>query len=230
MKRQRKDAREKSKAGPERPGHRASTALSSFLLPLFSAVLEGAGNSLLRLDPETLARLGELQGRVVQLVFLDLGVSLYLLPTEAGLLLRDHHEGVADVTLSGNLPAFARLGLAAQPGLFFSGTLAIEGDMELGQRFQRVLEGVSIDWEEQLSRVLGDVAAHGIGNLVRGTLAWQRRTLSTFGQNLTEYLQEERRDLPPRHRIDDYLREVDELRADCDRLARRVARLRHQED
>ena len=214
MKRQRKEKREKRKATP--------AVLFSFLSSLSSAFL--------RLDPETLARLGELQGRVVRLVFLDLGVSLYLLPTEAGLLLRDHHEGVADVTLSGNLPAFARLGLGAQPGLLFSGTLAIDGDVELGQRFQGVLEGVTIDWEEQLSRVLGDVAAHGIGNLVRDTRAWQRRVLSTLGQDLTDYLQEERRDLPPRHRIDDYLREVDELRADCDRLARRVARLRHQED
>ena len=214
MKRQRKEERGKRK---EQIG-----VLSSFLSSLSSAFL--------RLDPETLKRLGELQGRVVRLVFLDLGASLYVLPTEAGLLVRDHHEGVADVTLSGNLPAFARLGLGAQPGLFFSGALAIDGDVELGQRFQRVLEGVTIDWEEQLSRVLGDVAAHGIGNLVRDAVAWQRRTLSTLGQDLTEYLQEERRDLPPRLRVDDYMREVDELRADCDRLARRVARLRHPED
>ena len=217
MKRQGKEKTEKRKGIP--------TVLSSFLFPLSSAV-----SAFLRLDPETLARLGELQGRVVRLVFLDLGVSLYLLPTEAGLLLRDHHEGEADVTLSGNLPAFARLGLGAQPGLFFSGTLAIDGDVELGQRFQDVLQGVTIDWEEQLSRVLGDVAAHSIGNLVRDARAWQQRTLSTIGQDLTEYLQEERRDLPPRHRVDDYMREVDELRADCDRLARRVARLQRKED
>ena len=177
-----------------------------------------------------MGRLGELQGRVVRLVFLDLKVSLYLLPTEAGLLLRDHHAGEADVTLSGNLPAFARLGLGAQPGLFFSGTLAIDGDVELGQRFQGILEGITIDWEEQLSRVVGDVAAHSIGNLVRDARAWHRHTLNTLAQDLTEYLQEERRDLPPRHRIDDFLREVDELRADCDRLARRVARLQHKED
>ena len=217
MKRQGKEKTEKRKGIP--------TVLSSFLFPLSSAV-----SAFLRLDPETLARLGELQGRVVRLVFLDLGVSLYLLPTEAGLLLRDHHEGEADVTLSGNLPAFARLGLGAQPGLFFSGTLAIDGDVELGQRFQDVLQGVTIDWEEQLSRALGDVAAHSIGNLVRDARAWQQRTLSTIGQDLTEYLQEERRDLPPRHRVDDYMREVDELRADCDRLARRVARLQRKED
>ena len=216
MKGQGKEKREKRKGIP--------TVLSSFLFPLSSAV-----SAFLRLDPETLARLGELQGRVVRLVFLDLGMSLYLLPTEAGLLLRDQHEGAADVTLSGNLPAFARLGLGAQPGLFFAGTLTIDGDVELGQRFQRVFEGVTIDWEEQLSRVLGDVAAHGIGNLVRDARAWQQRTLSSLGQDLTEYLQEERRDLPPRHRIDDYMRQVDELRADCDRLARRIARLRQQE-
>ena len=216
MKRQGKEEREKRKETP--------SVLASFLFPLSSAV-----SAFLRLDPETLARLGELQGRVVRLVFLDLKTSLYLLPTQAGLQLRDQHAGEADVTLSGNLPAFARLGLGTQPGLFFSGTLIIDGDVQLGQRVQRVLQGVTIDWEEQLSRVLGDVAAHGIGNLVRDFHTWQRRTLNTFGENLSEYLQEERRDLPPRHRVDDYMRGVDELRADCDRLTRRVARLRHED-
>ena len=224
MKGQKKGEKEKPNEGP------ATTRLAAFVFPLLSAVLEGAGNSVLRLDPATLGRLGELQGRVVRLVFLDLGVMLYVLPTEAGLLLREQYDGVADVTLSGNLPAFVRLGLGARPGHFFTGTFTLDGDVELGQCFQQIVAGLDIDWEEQLAQVLGDVAAHGIGRLARDLRDWQRHTLSTLGQDLAEYLQEERRDLPPRHRIDDYMRAVDELRADCDRLARRVERLLHQGD
>jgi ubiquinone biosynthesis accessory factor UbiJ len=197
--------------------------------PLITSVLEDAGNRILRLDATTLERLGALHGRVIRLLFTDLHTSLYLLPSESGLRLLNDHAGAPDVTLSGRLPAFARLGLGAQPGLFFSGELTISGDVELGHRFQRIFEGIDIDWEEQLSRVVGDVAAHGIGNFLRAVHAWQRQALATFGQDLAEYLQEERRDLPQRHSVDAYMRAVDELRADSDRLEQRIARLRPKE-
>jgi ubiquinone biosynthesis protein UbiJ len=45
---------------------------------LFMPFIEEAGNRLLRLDPETLRRLGDLQGRVLCIEFRDLGRRLYL--------------------------------------------------------------------------------------------------------------------------------------------------------
>lgn len=190
-----------------------------------TSVLEDAGNRYLRLDPATLARLGDLQGRVLRMSFTDLDVSLYMLPSEAGLRLAAEHPAEPDVTLSGRLPAFARLGLGADTGLFFSGDLSVSGDVELGHRFQRILQQVDIDWEEQLSRVVGDVAAHQFGNLARAARTWQRQAFDVLGRDLAEYLQEERRDLAQRHQVEGYLHRVDELRADADRLEQRIARL-----
>ena len=40
---------------------------------LFTPFIEEAGNRLLRLDPETLRRLGDLQGQVFCIEFRDLG-------------------------------------------------------------------------------------------------------------------------------------------------------------
>ena len=195
-----------------------------------TALLADVGNRVLRLDPATLAGLGALHGRVVCLTFTDLATSVYLQPSESGLRVLSAYEGVADVTLRGRLPAFARLSLGAQPGLFFSGELAISGDVELGHRFQRVLEGLDIDWEEQLSRVVGDVAAHAIGNVVRDARAWGRQAGSTFGQDVAEYFIHERRDLPARPAVESFLQAVDTLRADVDRLTQRIARLQRTQD
>jgi ubiquinone biosynthesis protein UbiJ len=199
-------------------------------LQLLASVLEDAGNRVLRLDPATLAGLGALHGRVVCLTFTDMVTSVYLQPSESGLRVLHDYAGTADVTLSGRLPAFARLSLGAQPGLFFSGELTISGDVELGHRFQRVLEGLDIDWEEQLSRVVGDVAAHAIGNLVRDARAWTRQAGSILGQDVAEYLTEERRDLAPRQVVEPFLRAVDTLRADVDRLTQRIERLQRTRD
>jgi ubiquinone biosynthesis protein UbiJ len=195
-----------------------------------TALLEDAGNRVLRLDAATLAGLGALHGRVVCLTFTDMATSVYLQPSESGLRVLHDYAGTADVTLSGRLPAFARLSLGAQPGLFFSGELTISGDVELGHRFQRVLEGLDIDWEEQLSRVVGDVAAHAIGNLVRDARAWTRQAGSILGQDVAEYLTEERRDLAPRQVVEPFLRAVDTLRADVDRLTQRIERLQRTRD
>ncbi|OGI58873.1 MAG: hypothetical protein A2V58_05070 [Candidatus Muproteobacteria bacterium RBG_19FT_COMBO_61_10] len=199
-------------------------------LQLLTSVLEDAGNRVLRLDPATLAGLGALHGRVVCLTFTDMATSIHLQPSESGLRVLHDYAGTADVTLSGRLPAFARLSLGAQPGLFFSGELTISGDVELGHRFQRVLEGLDIDWEEQLSRVVGDVAAHAIGNLVRDARAWTRQAGSILGQDVAEYLTEERRDLAPRQVVEPFLRAVDTLRADVDRLTQRIERLQRTRD
>jgi ubiquinone biosynthesis protein UbiJ len=192
---------------------------------LLVALLEDAGNRVLRLDPDTLHRLGELQGRVVRLVFTDLQVELFLVPSAAGLRVLTRSPQSPDCTLRGRLPAFARLATGGQPGLFFSGELAIDGDVDLGHRMQHILARLEIDWEEPLSRVVGDVAAHALGSMVRGARAWQQRALNTLAEDLADYLQEERRALPSRYALDRYVREVDDLRADCERLAQRVARL-----
>jgi ubiquinone biosynthesis protein UbiJ len=195
---------------------------------LFVSVLEEAGNRLLRLDPETLRRLGELPDRPICLEFRDLGRRLYLHPSEAGFRLATDSAQPAAVTLRGNLRVFVRLGRAAGEGAPAVGELEIEGDVGLGQRLQKILAGMDLDWEEQLARLTGDVAAHEMGRAVRAVVAWHRRAFRTFGLDATEYLQEEARLVPVRSEVDAFLGAVDVLRNDVDRLAARVRRLREK--
>jgi ubiquinone biosynthesis protein UbiJ len=131
-----------------------------------------------------------------------------------------------DVTIRGNVPLFARLLIGdATPTPSTSAALEISGDIELGQRFQRILRTLDIDWEEQASRLVGDVAAHQIGRAARALRAWGRDAVRTLGQDATEYLQEESRVLAKRPQVDGFLRDVDRLRGDVDRLLKRLERL-----
>ncbi|GMQ89724.1 MAG: SCP2 sterol-binding domain-containing protein [Gammaproteobacteria bacterium] len=195
------------------------------------SLLEALINRMLRLDNESLRRLGELDGKVIRIV---LGrstdsvapVEIYALPSADGLRLRRQPDREPDVTLSGTLPVLLRLGGGdVRPELFASGDLEISGDAELGRRFQRAMVDLDIDWEEQASRIVGDVAAHELGNLLHGARAWQARSLRSLGEDLTEYLQEESRVLVNRNRVEAFLCEVDGLRADADRLEARLRRL-----
>ena len=103
--------------------------------------------------------------------------------------------------------------------------VTINGDAEIAEGFQELLRAARPELEEELSRHIGDVAAHQVGNVLRGLTGWGRNAAATFAANVGEYLQEEGRDLVTRTEMDEFLREVDEQRETADRLEARVAQL-----
>jgi ubiquinone biosynthesis protein UbiJ len=192
---------------------------------ILTRLAESALNRLLRLDPETLRRLGELDGKRLRLRLADpAGRSreLDLLPSEGGLRLDpasgDHEP---DVMIAGTPAVFARL-LFGEVRPDNRAELTIRGDLELGNRFRAILERLDLDWEEQVSQVTGDVIAHALGNAARDLRVWGREAVHTLGQDASEFLHEESRLLAPRERIAAFLAEVDRLRADADRLDKRL--------
>lgn len=195
--------------------------------PALLSLAEEAINRVLRFDPEVRQRLGELHDKVIRLRLSGVTpFDIYALPSESGLRLRAEHEREPDVTISGEIPVFAKLAwgrVTSRP--VPGGEIQISGDIELGQRFQRILESIDIDWEEQAARVVGDVAAHQLGNAMRGLSRWSVQSLRTLGEDASEYLREETRLLAPRAQVESFLRAVDVLRDDMDRLEKRIASL-----
>jgi len=189
------------------------------------AGLEITLNRYLGLDPETMARLCGLTGKVIDVELRGLGITLHMAPHSGGIQLLHDYAAEADAVISGTPISLARVGLGEERGLVFAGEVEIRGDVTLGQRFEAILRDIDIDWEEQLSSLVGDVAAHQVGNLVRDTLSWGSKTLETFGRDVSEYLQEESRHLPQRDEVETFLAEVDVLRNDVERLDARAKRL-----
>lgn len=193
---------------------------------LVTVAIEAAINQVLALDPDTLERLRALNGKVIAIELQGLDVTLYLIPTDAGLSVFGHFEGEPDTTLRGTPVGMLRMGLAENAGdSFFAGDVEISGDVELGTQFRDILDDLDIDWEEHLSHITGDVVAHKVGNLLRDAVDWGRKTLDTLGRDGAEYLQEESRDLPTRGEMEAFLAAVDTLRSDVDRLEARIKRL-----
>ncbi len=197
---------------------------------LATAVAEDAANRLLRLDPQTLRRLGDIDGHVFCLQVLGaqerVGGQWYFFPSEGGFRVRREFDGKPDVTISGNLPSFLRLvGGERAAGVIRGGDMRISGDLELGQRFQRALKDFDVDWEEILSGYVGDSLAHQVVRGGRAFGRWRRNAAETLRADAREYLEEELRILPRREQVDSFVADVDRLRGDVDRLAARIARL-----
>ena len=90
---------------------------------------------------------------------------------------------------------------------------------------RHILDELDIDWEEQLSRLTGDVVAHQLGNLARRGRHVLRHGLNTLEQDIGEYLQEELRVLPTRIETENFSSDVTRISMDVERLAARVKRL-----
>jgi ubiquinone biosynthesis protein UbiJ len=169
----------------------------------------------------------ELDGRVLAVRVPDTALAAYLQVTDGVVSASANYEEEPDVVVSGSVLSLARMAGPEGESLFRDGTVAINGDALVAQQFQRLLRYGRPDLEEELSTVIGDVAAHGVGEFVRGAVRWVDETRRTMGENVGEYLQEESRAVPCRHEVDAFRKDVNELRDD---VARFEARLRAHEE
>lgn len=135
-------------------------------------------------------------------------------------------EPAPDVTLA---LAMERLpGLLAEGGLDKASTaVRLQGDASLAETLGFVFRHLRWDAEEDLSRLVGDIAAH---RLMRGARAVHQtglRTLESLSGNLGEYLTEESRLLVPRDEASPLNKQLTDLRDALARLEKRIERLEH---
>jgi ubiquinone biosynthesis protein UbiJ len=134
-------------------------------------------------------------------------------------------DSAADASISGTVPALLQLlkgGAARAPG---TPAAQIRGDAETANRYRELFMLAQPDPEEELSRWIGDFPARRVSQFAKRALAFARHARRTAGENIAEYLQEESRDLVNKTELEEFLRDVDELRETADRIEARLERL-----
>ena len=163
-----------------------------------------------------------LDEKVLALHVAGVPLSVYFKAHGESMTLHTEHQGTPDATLSGSPLSLLRLAGPAPEAALRGGSVHIEGDAEVAQTFSELLKAAQPDLEEELSRVVGDVAAHQIGNAARSALGFARRAKDTFTQNVAEYLQEEGRDVPNRTEAEEFVQGVDQVRDGVERCEARL--------
>jgi ubiquinone biosynthesis accessory factor UbiJ len=98
----------------------------------------------------------------------------------------------------------------------------MQGDMELAQEISYLARNLTWDVEEDLSKLVGDIAAH---RLVSGTKAlrqWGREAVLRSSQAAAEYWTEESPLIASRVKVEGFVRDVAELREALERLEKRI--------
>ncbi len=178
-------------------------------------------NHLLEQQPWAAERLRPFAGQAVEFrcpPFPDLRLRV----TDTGLLDRAQAETVSALVVKltpGTLPFLLARDETARK------QVEIEGSADLASAVDHLFRNLNWDFEEDLSKVFGDIVAHRLASGGRAFAAWQRETALRLAENLVEYWTEEQPLLARPDDVEHFCREVDTLRDDVARIEKRIERL-----
>ncbi len=156
-------------------------------------------------------------------------VRLNIPPANASLtILEDGGLAMAGETLNADASVYLSPSLALR--LIAKDTDAmsqvrIEGDTELAKTLAKVLQNIKWDYEEDLSKVVGDISANKASAFAKNTAQEVKQQAVNFAEMTAEYWQEENPLIAKKRHVEDFLQKVDVLRDDVERLEKRLAKL-----
>jgi ubiquinone biosynthesis protein UbiJ len=193
---------------------------------LFENMLTAIASRLLALDAETSAHLTRLNDRAIALCVRDRDWKIFAVVSDSKVTFSRNFAGDVDVSMLGQLTDYIALVKANKGGeSLAAGRIEITGDLAVAQDVQAVLDGLELDFDEMLSRFVGDVMAHQIGRVVRGAGRSAKGALGKCESDLGDYLAHELRAVPVREDVEALRRSILVLTEDVDRAQARLRKL-----
>lgn len=186
--------------------------LAGALIPLLNHLIDQSGWAAARLQPYSGQQLRLALGGLA----LDLGIA------DDGRFCAADPAGEISVSIS--LPTEALLTLASDPAKAMA-QARLEGSAELAEAVGFVFRHLRWDAEEDLARLVGDIAAYRLVRTGQSALNWAKEIKERSLENASEYLAEEARLLVPAHAQQHFSRDLLTLRDDLARLEKRIKHL-----
>ena len=174
-------------------------------------------NRMLQAAPRAMTRLQRFVGKTV--VFKSGPFHLRLTVVANGAVDVASQGARADVTMT-LPPALLPRFVVREEAAFTE--VSVQGDAEFAQEIFFLARNLEWDIEEDLSRITGDIVAHRIVATANSVREWRKDAASRLGENVKEYLTEERPALVPRREVEAFLHDVDTLRDDVARMEKRI--------
>lgn len=186
---------------------------------LASQAAVGAINRMLDREAWARTKLTPFAGRSARFDVPPFALSLRV--TDEGRLAAEADSSPA-VTVRASL---ASLPLALTDPKALMRDVRLEGDADFAQALSFVLQNLRPEPEEELSRFVGDAAAQRLVALARGALAQARSGGERLAQSAADYFTAEQPLLATRAEVRAFDAEVNAVRDDTERLAKRIDRL-----
>ncbi|WP_455209524.1 ubiquinone biosynthesis accessory factor UbiJ [Kaarinaea lacus] len=192
-----------------------------------TTLIEITLNRYLDLDPDAKSNMSALADKIIQITIRDLDVPLYMKVSGDRIEVLSSFDEAVDSEIRASVISLMKMGLARDAKVVGE-DIEMSGDLETGRQFRDLLAKVDIDWEEILSGYTGDIMAHKIGNSVRILRNWGKKTVEALRKDISEYLQEEGRQLPSPYEVTQFIKQVDDVRLAVDRAEARINHLENR--
>ena len=163
----------------------------------------------------------ELEGKILSIQIKNTSHFFNVIMISNELNLHTNKENF-DVQISGSLISFTNLLRDNSSDALRDGSIGINGDVAVAQKFQKLFEMIKPDIEEELSHVVGDVMANNIVKFSKKTGDWMLNTRDIIQENIKEYLQEEIKLMPSKYEFNFFSKEVSKIRDDIERLEKKI--------
>lgn len=190
---------------------------------LILSAQEAILNRYLNLDPESQKHLHELSGKVVKIKWGH--VTYYWLFKSDSIYVSKDYNGPVDLILRGSTFDFLRLVFTKSDKALTDIPLQVVGDMEFAKQFKDFFSNLEVDYEEQLSKIVGDGIAYPMTQILKAISLRAKQSLESLSHNLTNYVQREKNWLVSDEELQFFFSDVDDIRDDCARLEFRIKML-----
>ena len=101
----------------------------------------------------------------------------------------------------------------------------IKGDIDLAKEVSETLKKIKWDVEEDLSKIIGDVAANRLGIMGGKFLNESKKVTISIAEALKEYWEEEKPLIAKKTRVHKFLAEIDNISEDVERIEAKINNL-----
>jgi ubiquinone biosynthesis protein UbiJ len=190
------------------------------IAPAPAAFVARAINRLTQASPVSRERLARFAGKTAAFRVGPLPVALTVQTT--GEVLPAAADAARDLEM--RISPFLLPRLAARDESAFR-EVAVTGDVEFAGEVAFLAKHLKWDIEEDLSKVVGDAAAHRMVSTARDAAAWGKDASERLAAGAAEYWTEEDPLIASRVKVEDFVAGVTELRDAVERLDKRIGRL-----
>jgi ubiquinone biosynthesis protein UbiJ len=196
------------------------------IMPLDKLVcgfLETTVNKLQQLDSSALQRRKQLNGTIIGVALKEINKPLYFVINTQQIDILSKYEGQADCFIRLNISALKELQNNHQlTHLIKTEQLEVEGDIQIVQRFARLLTEMDIDWEEHLSAIIGDILAHKLYYQFKQYRKNASLQIKKIEKQSAEYITEELKIAPGPLEVVYFCEQVNDLKKQVDALEKRL--------
>ena len=170
----------------------------------------------------------QLEGKCLQIRVAGRELLINCLINDGAVNLFTGEADSVDAQIAGSPVSLLRLSGEDPEAVIRSGAVSVSGDAEVAENFQSLLRMTRPDWEEELSKLTGDVVAHEVGRGASMLRNWAQRAERTLSRSLGEYLSEETRAVVTETELEEFCGEVDLIASAVERAEARLRLLRER--